>query len=87
MRYYKAISNGYITAIGTGSGGTEITEQEYNQIMSVIQSKPMRTDTVDYHLRVDLTWEEYERPAEPDTDELLDPEEALDILLGEVDLQ
>ena len=81
MRYYKVIENGYITAIGTGGGGTEITEAEYNQILSVIQSKPPRTATTDYHLKEDLTWESYERidPVEP---EELDPEEALNILLG-----
>ena len=81
MRYYKNIENGYITAIGTGGGGTEITEQEYNQIMNVIRTKPERTATTDYHLREDLTWEAYERidPVEP---EEIEPEEALDILMG-----
>lgn len=81
MRYYKLIENGYITAIGTGGGGTEITEQEYNTIMAVIQNKPPRTETTDYHMKEDLTWEEYERidPVEP---EELDPEEAMNILLG-----
>ena len=61
MRYYKLIENGYITAIGTGGGGTEITEQEHAEIMSVIQNKPPRTATTDYRLKPDLTWEEYER--------------------------
>ena len=81
MRYYKTIENGYITAIGTGGGGTEITESEYNQIMTVIQSKPPRTATTDFRLKTDLTWEEYERidPVEP---EEIDDTEALDILLG-----
>lgn len=81
MRYYKLIENGYITAIGTGGGGTEIMEQEYNEIMTAIQQKPPRTGTTDYHLKEDLTWEEYERidPVEP---EELEPEEAMNILLG-----
>lgn len=61
MRYYKLIENGYITAIGTGGGGTEITEQEYAEIMSVIHNKPPRTATTDYRMKPDLTWEEYER--------------------------
>lgn len=81
MRFYKTIENGYITAIGTGGGGTEITEQEYNQILSVIQSKPPRTATTDYHLREDLTWESYER-IDPVKPEELEPDEALNILLG-----
>lgn len=81
MRYYKLIENGYITAIGTGGGGTEITEQEYNAIMSAIQNKPPRTENTDYHLKEDLTWEEYER-IDPVEDEELDPEEAINVLLG-----
>ena len=81
MRYYKNIENGYITAIGTGGGGTEITEQEYNQIMNVIRTKPERTATTDYHLREDLTWEAYER-IDPEPSGEIEPEEALDILMG-----
>ena len=81
MRYYKLIENGYIKAIGTGGGGTEITETEYNVIMSAIQSKPKRIGATDYHLKTDLTWEEYEREEEQPSDEI-DAEEALDILTG-----
>ena len=81
MRYYKTIDNGYITAIGTGGGGTEITEQEYNTIMAVIQQKPPRTVTTDFRLKTDLTWEEYER-IDPVIPEELEPEEAMNILLG-----
>ena len=80
MRFYKNIEDGYITAIGTGGGGVEITEDEYDEIMAVIQAKPPRTETTDYKLRTDLTWEEYERPPEPEPD--IDGEELLDILLG-----
>lgn len=87
MRYYKTIENGYITAIGTGGGGTEIIEQEYTQIMNVIRTKPERTATTDYHLREDLTWEEYERidsitPEEPQEE---DYRAALLTLLGRED--
>ena len=80
MRYYKDIQNGYIIAIGTGGGGIEITEEEYNTIMSVIQQKPPRTDTTDYRLKEDLTWEEYDRPPDPEPE--IDSDEILDILLG-----
>ena len=81
MKYYKYIENGYILAVGTGGGGEEITEEEYNEIMDVIRNKPKRTETTDYHLRIDLTWEEYEvEPPEPD-DEITDTE-LVDILLG-----
>lgn len=82
MRFYKLIENGYIIAIGTGGGGTEIDEQEYNQIMTVIQNKPARTETTDYHLKADLTWEAYERIDPIDPDEELSPDEMMDILFG-----
>lgn len=39
MRYYKQISDTYLTAIGTGRGGTEITEEEYNALLSEIREK------------------------------------------------
>ena len=81
MRYYKLIENGYIMAIGTGGGGVTITEAEYNQIMSVIQQKPPRTETTDFRLKEDLTWEEYEVPPEPE-DEDVDDGEALGIITG-----
>lgn len=81
MRYYKIIEDGYITAIGTGGGGTEITEVEYTTIMSAIQSKPPRTETTDYHLKTDLTWESYEREPDPPSEEI-DAEEAMSILIG-----
>ena len=67
MRYYKQIEGNYITAIGTGGGGTEITEREYNDIMAIIQQKPQRTEIADYRLKTDLTWEQYER-IEPSTE-------------------
>lgn len=76
MRYYKLISGDYIIGIGTGADGTEITETEYNIISAVIAQKPQATETTDYKLKTDLTWEAFELPPqpepEPDTDELLE---------------
>lgn len=82
MRYYKRISDNYILSIGTGNGNGEITEQEYNEIMSVIQSCPNK-EGKGYHLCTDLTWEEYDLPPVvlSDDDEL-SADEAMDILLG-----
>lgn len=83
MRYNKQTSNNYILAIGTGYGGTEITETEYNEIMAIIQNHPT-AEGKGYRLKADLTWEEYDLPPEPepsDEDELSEAE-ALDILLG-----
>ena len=83
MRYYLYLSDGYIVGIGTGAGGTEITEAEYNKIMGVIRNRPEETLTLGYRLREDLTWESYEREPEPADDEI-DDAEALSILLGGV---
>lgn len=80
MRFYKQIDEDYILAIGKGNGGTEITEAEYNEIKSIIQDKPPRTATIDYRLKTDLTWEEYEHEPDPEPDPTA--EEVLDILLG-----
>ena len=83
MRYNKQTSNNYILAIGTGYGGTEITETEYNDIMAIIQSCPA-AEGKGYRLKTDLTWEEYDLPPKPepsDEDELSDTQ-ALNILLG-----
>lgn len=83
IKYYKQLSDNYITAIGTGPGGTEITETEYNSILSTIQSRPV-SDTQGYRLRADLTWEAYDLPPapEPSDDDEISNEEALNILLG-----
>ena len=83
MRYYKQIIDNYLTSIGTGPGNIEITEAEYNQIISIIQNRP-QSEGKGYRLKADLTWEEYDLPPEPepsDEDELSDAE-ALNILLG-----
>lgn len=83
MRHYKQLSDTYITAIGTGSGGTEITETEYNEILTIIRNRPQEAGK-GYRLTTDLTWEEHDLPPEPepsDEDEITN-EEALEILLG-----
>lgn len=64
MRYFKSVENGYILAVGTGSGNMEITEEEYTQIMAVIKARPTPPEGKDYRLTEDLEWEEYDRPVE-----------------------
>lgn len=83
MRYNKQTSNNYIIAIGTGYGGTEISEAEYNEIMAIIQNRPS-AEGKGYRLKTDLTWEAYDLPPVPepsDEDELSDAE-ALNVIMG-----
>lgn len=83
MDYFKTTNGNYILSVGTGAGGEEITETEYNEIMSAIQNKPQATETTDYQLKTDLTWEPYE--IEPIEEPDIEDAEALDILLGGVE--
>ena len=95
MRYYAQYNdNGKLIAIGTGLGGVEITEAEYNAILSEIREKANLVNklysgeiTID---EVPADWQEEiqrrvdERVAAEGTAEEQDisAEEALDILLG-----
>lgn len=81
MRHYKQIQNGYIVCIGTGSGGEEITQEEYDSMMAHIQARPTPEDGYDYRLKEDLSWELYQLPTVDDDVEISDSE-ALDIILG-----
>ena len=94
MRYYKLIENDTLIAIGTGSGGTEITESEYSALLYEIREK---ADLVDKLYSGEITiddvpteWQEEiqrrvnERIAAEGSAEEQDisAEEALEILLG-----
>ena len=79
MRFFKVERDGNIPQIGIDCGGTEITEAEYNEILSVIDARPTPPDGYDYRLKTDLTWELFELPPEPDD---VDDAEALEILMG-----
>ena len=82
-RYYKQTDDVYILAIGTGYGGEEISETEYNEIIAIIQNRPT-AESKGYRLKTDLTWEEYDLPPvlEPSNDDEISTDEALNILLG-----
>ena len=62
MRYYKMIIDGYLVAVGSGSGGTEITAEEYAELLNIIRTKPVASEGYDYRLKADLSWELYELP-------------------------
>lgn len=83
MRYFNLLTDGYISFIGTGNGGTEITEAEYNNILGIIRNGPTAHGTYSYRLKSDLTWERWEPQVTPeDADQDLTDEEALAIILG-----
>lgn len=44
MKYFAQYENAILTAIGTGHGGTEITEAEYNALLSEIREKAALVD-------------------------------------------
>lgn len=45
MRYYARYDeNGKLIAVGTGDGGVEITEEEYNRLLSEIREKAALVD-------------------------------------------
>lgn len=95
MRYYEQYNDsGTLIAIGTGYGGTEITEAEYNALLAEIREKADLANklysgkiTID---AVPIDWQEEiqrrvdERIAAEGTAEEQDisAEEALEILLG-----
>ena len=95
MRYYAQYNDsGKLIAIGTGNGGTEITEAEYNALLAEIREKAALVEqlyngeiTID---EVPTEWqEEIQRrvneriAAEGAAEEQdLSAEEALDIILG-----
>ena len=68
--FYKYISDKYIIGVGTGSGGEEITEQEYNNILDKINNRPDAPEGYSYRLTTAMEWELCEVPKiEPTLDE------------------
>ena len=55
MKYYKVIVDGIITMIGSGSAvhesQTEITKEEYDSLMAVINDRPVDTFESVYELK------------------------------------
>lgn len=80
-KYFKNYDGDYIFSIGEGIGDTEITQEEYEHILSVIRSCPAAEPGYMYKLKTDLTWERVEAPP-VETDPEISEQEALDILMG-----
>ena len=81
-KYFKNVEDGYITAICTGHGKSEITKEEYENILSVIRNRPTPEVGYDYKLRTDLSWELVEVEVIPDEEQEISDAEALNIILG-----
>lgn len=95
MRHYAQYnSDGVLIAIGTGPGGIEITEEEYNRLLTEIRTKAALVDSL-YNGSITLEdvpadWREEiqrrvdERIAQQGTleEQELSAEETLNILLG-----
>ena len=68
--FYKYINDKYIIGVGIGSGGEEITEQEYNTILDKINNRPEAPEGYSYRLTTAMEWELCEIPnIEPTTEE------------------
>lgn len=74
--FYKYISDKYIIGVGTGTGGEEITEQEYNAILDKIDNRPEAPEGYSYRLTTSMEWELAEvSKNEPTTEEIIEIEE------------
>ena len=95
MRFFAQYNNsGKLLAIGTGNGGTEITESEYNALLSEIREKSALVDKLySGEITLDAVPAEWQEEIQRRVDERIaaeglaeeqdiSAEEALDILLG-----
>lgn len=70
MKYFKNIENGYIVSVSTAYGQTEITQEEYENILQVIKTISQAEQGFEYRLKEDLTLELVEIPQIEETNEL-----------------
>ena len=95
MRYYAQYdSHGKLLAIGTGPGGTEITEEEYNRLLAEIREKAALVDRLyNGEITIEEMPEQWREEVQRRVDERiaaegaaedqdLPAEEALNIIMG-----
>ena len=95
MRYYAQYNNsGKLLAIGTGNGGTEITEAEYNALLSEIREKAALVNKLyngeitiedvptDWQGEIQRRVDERISAEGAEEEQEISAEEALDIILG-----
>lgn len=74
MHYYKNIVDGCIASLEkreTSASGDEITETQYNEIISILGNRPTAPNGYGYRLTIEMEWELYEIPV---VDENIDHE-------------
>ena len=95
MRYYAQYTDtGQLLAIGTGAGGTEITEAEYNTLLAEIREKAALVDKLysgeitiddvptDWQAEIQRRVDERITAEGAAAEQDISAEEALDIILG-----
>ena len=95
MRYFAQYNDsGTLLAIGTGPGGTEITESEYNRLLSEIREKAALVDKLyrgeitiadvpaDWRAEIQRRGDERIAADRASEEQDIHAEEALDIILG-----
>lgn len=94
MRYYKVEEGSKLIAIGTGPGGVEITEVEYNRLLAEIREKVALVNQLyNGEIAIDSVPEEWREEIHRRVDERIaadakaegqdiTAEEALEIILG-----
>ena len=94
MRYYVQYSDNKLISIGTGPGGTEITEAEYNRLLSEIREKAALVNKLySGEITIEDVPEEWQEEIQRRVDERIQAdgeaenqpisaEEAMDIILG-----
>lgn len=84
VEFYKNTNGDYMDFLSKGYGQERISEAEYNEILSIIQSAPTPPEGFMYSLRADtLEWELVESPPAPiDPYEDVDDNVAFDIIFG-----
>ena len=95
MRYYAQYNeSGKLIAIGTGSGGIEITEEEYTRLLTEIRTKAALVDSLyNGEITIDSVLAEWQEEIQRRVDERIaaegeaaeqdiPAEEALAIILG-----
>ena len=94
MKYFAQYENGILTAIGTGYGEEEITEAEYNALLSEIREKSAMVDKLysgeitiedvptDWQGEIQSRVDERISAEGAAEEQEISAEEALDIILG-----